>query len=84
VPVAVIGAVALRRRRLLLFPFVAMILLTSITAILAFGDARFAVEADVALAVLAGVGLDAGTRVLVRRWWTGNGRHAIGRSEARP
>jgi hypothetical protein len=80
VPVAVVGAVVLRRRRLLLFPFVAMVLLTSATAVVAFGDARFAVEADVALAMLAGVGLDAGARVLVRRWWRGTGRHAIGRS----
>jgi 4-amino-4-deoxy-L-arabinose transferase-like glycosyltransferase len=80
VPVAVVGAVVLRRRRLLLFPFVAMILLTSITAVLAFGDARFAVEADVALAMLAGIGLDAGTRVVGRRWWTGPGLHAVGRA----
>jgi 4-amino-4-deoxy-L-arabinose transferase-like glycosyltransferase len=79
VPVAVVGALVLRRRRLLLFPFVAMVLLTSVTAVVAFGDARFAVEADVALAILAGVGLDAGTRV-VRRWWTGTGRHAVGRA----
>jgi hypothetical protein len=56
-----------------------MVLLTSVTAVVAFGDARFAVEADVALAILAGVGLDAGTRV-VRRWWTGTGRHAVGRA----
>jgi hypothetical protein len=80
VPVAVVGAVVLRRRRRLLVPFVAMVLLTSVTAVLAFGDARFAVEADVALAMLAGVGLDAGIRVVVRRWWTGSGRHAIGRA----
>jgi hypothetical protein len=80
VPVAVAGAVVLRRRRLLLFPFVAMVLLTSMTAVAVFGDARFAVEADVALAMLAGVGLDAGARVLVRRWWTGTGRHAVGRA----
>jgi hypothetical protein len=80
VPVAVVGAVVLRRRRLLLFPFVAMVLLTSVTAAVAYGDARFAVEADVALAMLAGVGLDAAGRAAGRRWWTGTGRHAVGRS----
>jgi 4-amino-4-deoxy-L-arabinose transferase-like glycosyltransferase len=58
VPVAAYGVVLLRRRRALLFPLMAMILLSSITAILAYGDARYAVEADVALAMLGGVGLD--------------------------
>ena len=78
VPVALVGAVVLRRRRLLLFPFVAMLVLASITAVLAFGDARFAVEADVALALLAGVGLDAGLTRARRRWSTGTGRHSAG------
>jgi hypothetical protein len=75
VPVALIGAVVLRRRRLPLFPFVAMLVLASLTAVLAFGDARFAVEADVALAMLAGVGLDAGLTRARRRWSAGPGRH---------
>lgn len=77
VPVAVVGAVALRRRRLLLFPFVALILLSSITAVLAFGDARFAVEADVSMAMLAGVGLDALVSRMRRRWSSGPGFHSI-------
>ena len=59
VPVAIAGAVILRRRRTLVFPFVAMIVLSSVTAVLAYGDARFALEADVAMAMLAGVALDA-------------------------
>jgi 4-amino-4-deoxy-L-arabinose transferase-like glycosyltransferase len=63
VPVAAYGVVILRRRRALLFPLVAMLLLSSITAIVAYGDARFAVEADVALAMLGGVGLDALARL---------------------
>jgi hypothetical protein len=68
VPVALIGALVLRRRRLLLFPFLALILLSSITAVLAYGDARFALEADVAMAMLAGVALDAlAHRVLEQR-----------------
>jgi 4-amino-4-deoxy-L-arabinose transferase-like glycosyltransferase len=78
VPVAVGGAAILRRRRVLLFPLAATILLSSITAVLAYGDARFAVEADVALAMLGGVALDATP-------WTGRhrgrsrGRHTAGR-----
>jgi hypothetical protein len=80
VPVAAAGAVILRRRRLLLFPFVCLIVLSCLTAVLAFGDARFAVEADVALALLAGVALDAGVGVTVRRWSTGPGRHSAGRA----
>ena len=71
-------------RRLLLFPFVAMLVLASLTAVLAFGDARFAVEADVALAMLAGVGLDAGLTRAGRRWSTGPGRHSAGRAEGPP
>jgi 4-amino-4-deoxy-L-arabinose transferase-like glycosyltransferase len=81
VPVALVGAWALRRRRLLLFPFVAMVVLASVTAVLAFGDARFAVETDVALAMLAGVGLDAGLTRARRRWSTGSGRHSAGRPQ---
>lgn len=79
VPVAVVGAVVLRRRRLLLFPFVSVIVLSCLTAVLAFGDARFAVDADVALALLAGVGLDAGIAAAARRWTPGPGRHSAGR-----
>jgi hypothetical protein len=84
VPVALLGAVVLRRRRLLLFPWAAMILLSSLTAVLAFGDARFAVEADVALALLAGVALDAGAAAAGRRWSAGPGRHSAGRSPRAP
>ena len=79
VPVALVGAVALRRRHLLVFPFVAMLVLASVTAVLAFGDARFAVEADVALAMLAGVGLDAGL-ARARRRYGSPGRHSAGRT----
>ncbi len=81
VPAASVGALVLRRRRLLLFPFVNLIILSSATAVLAYGDARFAVEADVALAMLAGVALDAAAGRM-RRWWsTGPGRHSPGRAQ---
>jgi hypothetical protein len=75
----VVGAVVLRRRRLLLFPFVSVIVLACLTCVLSFGDARFAVDADVALALLAGVGLDAGVAEAGRRWSPGPGRHSAGR-----
>ncbi len=84
VPLAVIGAVALRRRLLLLFPFVALIGLASVTAVLAYGDPRYAVEADVALALLAGVALDAGATGCQRRWSSGPGRHSPGRPGGPP
>jgi Dolichyl-phosphate-mannose-protein mannosyltransferase len=78
-PVALLGAVVLRRRRLLLFPFVVLILLSSLTAVLAFGDPRFAVEGEVALGLLAGVALDAVIGRVTRRWSSGTGRHSAGR-----
>jgi len=74
----------LRRRRLLLFPFLALILLSSITAVLAFGDARFAVEADVAMAMLAGVALDVLATRVRSRWSSPPGRHSMRRFPAAP
>jgi 4-amino-4-deoxy-L-arabinose transferase-like glycosyltransferase len=82
VPVAVCGALLLRRRRVLLFPFVAMIVLSSLTAVLAYGDARFALEADVALAMLAGVALDAVLRAAWAFSMGSGGRHSAGRRSA--
>ena len=82
VPVAIAGAVVLRRRRTLVFPFVSMILLSSITAILAYGDARFALEADVAMAMLAGVALDAGAHAARPLFGRSSGLHRAGRREA--
>lgn len=84
VPAAAVGAVVLRRRRLLLFPFLALILLSSITAVLAFGDARFAVEADVAMAMLAGVALDVLATRVRSRWSSPPGRHSMRRFPAAP
>ncbi len=59
VPLAVVGAMIMRKRRVLLFPFVAMVVLSTLTAMVAYGDARFRVEADVAMAMMAAVALDA-------------------------
>ncbi len=76
VPLAVVGAVVLRRRRALLFPLVALVVLSSVTALLAYGDARFRVEGDVALALLAAVALDALWSFLARRSGSGHRRPA--------
>ena len=84
VPSAVVGALVLRRRRLLLFPFLALILLSSVTAVLAFGDARFALESDVAMAMLGGVALDVLVTRVRRRWSSGSGLHSARRSPAVP
>ena len=84
VPAAVVGALVLRRRRLLLFPFLAMILLSSVTAVLAFGDARFAVESEVAMAMLAGVALDVLVTRVRRRRSSGPGLHSARRHPATP
>jgi hypothetical protein len=84
VPVALLGAVVLRRRRLLLFPFVALLVLSSLTAVAAFGDARFAVEADVALAMLGGVALDALVDRLRRSRSSRSGVHSAGRVRTAP
>ena len=68
----------------MLFPFVALVLLSCLTAVLAFGDPRFAVDGDVAVALLAGVALDAGAGAAARRWSTGPGRHSAGRVVTAP
>ena len=65
-----------------MFPFLALIVLSSLTAVLAFGDARFAVEADVSMAMLAGVALDALVNRVRRRGSSGPGLHSARRSRA--
>ena len=62
---AVPALVVLHRRRLTIVPFVAIFVMTTLTAAVSFGITRYRVGADVALVVLGGVALDA----LLRRWW---------------
>jgi 4-amino-4-deoxy-L-arabinose transferase-like glycosyltransferase len=57
------GLVVLRRRRQPLSPYVAIAVMSTLTAAVSFGITRYRVGADVALVLLAGVALDA----LVRR-----------------
>jgi 4-amino-4-deoxy-L-arabinose transferase-like glycosyltransferase len=57
VPVAVAGAVALRRHRTTLIPLVAPFVLVTFTAATTFGVTRYRVPAEVALVMLAGLGV---------------------------
>ena len=58
-PLAVAGAVVLRRRGVPIWPFVAMVVAVGVTAVLFYGIVRFRVPADVAALVLAAVAVDA-------------------------
>jgi 4-amino-4-deoxy-L-arabinose transferase-like glycosyltransferase len=60
VPFAVAGAVVLRRRGQPIAPYVATACTVTFTAALFYGIVRFRVPADVSMAVLAGVAVDAG------------------------
>ncbi len=79
-PLAVVGAVALHRRRITLIPLVAPMLLITVTAALAFGTTRYRIPADVALVVLAGVGVAA----LVARLRPATGQDGAGMIEVDP
>ncbi len=56
---AVAGGVILRRRRQPVYPLVAMVVTTTVTAFATYGNYRFRAEAEVALVILAAVALDA-------------------------
>ena len=63
-PAAVLGAVVLRRRRVTLLPLLALIITVSIGVAVTYGFTRFRASAEVAIVLLAAVGVDA---VLRRR-----------------
>ena len=67
VPAAVVGTVALRRRSVAVWPLLMTFVIVSLTAVLFYGIVRFRVPAEVALVVLAGVGIDAAWRRLQAR-----------------
>jgi hypothetical protein len=58
-PLAVAGAVVLRRRRIRLLPLTAQIVGVSVTAALVWGAIRFRAPAEVVVMVLSGVAIDA-------------------------
>ena len=59
IPLAIAGAVVLRRRRTTLLPLVAMIAAVTTAVVLTWGSVRFRVPVDVAFLVLSAVALDA-------------------------
>jgi hypothetical protein len=59
VPVAIAGAIVLRRRRTTVLPLVATIAAVAIGVALTWGSLRFRIPVDVSLIVLAAVALDA-------------------------
>jgi len=64
---AAAGLVALRRRKVPIWPFASIALMVSITAATTFALTRYRVPADAALVVLAAVGIDAVARWVSRR-----------------
>jgi 4-amino-4-deoxy-L-arabinose transferase-like glycosyltransferase len=56
---AIAGGVILRRRRRPVYPLVAMVVVTTVTAFATYGNYRFRAESEVALVILAAVALDA-------------------------
>ncbi|MHB1785043.1 MAG: glycosyltransferase family 39 protein [Acidimicrobiales bacterium] len=78
VPLAVIGAVILRRRRQVpIFPMVATAVVATIAVALTFGNTRYRTEADISTCILAAVAIEAGVGTCWRRV-TRSGRFAIG------
>jgi hypothetical protein len=57
VPVAIAGGVLLWRRKVTLIPLVAPFLLVTFTAASTFGITRYRVPSEVALVILAGLGV---------------------------
>jgi 4-amino-4-deoxy-L-arabinose transferase-like glycosyltransferase len=67
-PFAVVGAVALRRRRLKIWPFVVVAGLVTVIAATGYGAVRFRAEFEVPLVILAATGLAATGRTVVGRF----------------
>jgi len=58
VPVAVLAIGALRRRRVIVFPLVALVATATVAAALFYANGRYRVEGDLGVAILGGVGID--------------------------
>ncbi len=74
-PFAILGLVVLRRRRIPIFPYLAIAASVTVTVAISFGITRYRAPVDAVLPVLAAVALDA----LWRRY---RRRHAPGRDPA--
>ncbi len=65
VPFAVAGVVVLRRRKVLVFPLVALVVTATLAAALIYANGRYRVEGDLGVAILGAVGVNA----LIDLWW---------------
>ena len=55
-PFAVAGAIFLRRRRLLLFPLVSLVITATVAAALFYANGRYRTEGDLGVAILGAIG----------------------------
>ncbi len=67
-PLAAIGLWLLRRRRMVIWPFVALAGLVTVTAVTSFGVTRYRVPVDVCLPMLAAVTIGVGYQWLSNTW----------------
>lgn len=65
VPFAVAGVVFLRRRKILLFPVVGLIVTATIAAAVFYANGRYRTEGDLGVAILGAMGIEA----LIRARW---------------
>ena len=59
VPLAALGVVVLRRRRVAVYPLLVFVLVAALAAAVTFGETRYRATAEVPIVVLAAVALDA-------------------------
>ena len=64
---SIAGVIVLRKRKVPVYPLVALIAIVFITITIMFGQNRYRASAEPALALLAAVAVDAA----LRRWWPG-------------
>jgi 4-amino-4-deoxy-L-arabinose transferase-like glycosyltransferase len=65
-PCAVVGVLALRRRKIPIMPLVALAIVVTLAAALSFGVTRYRAPAEVAIVIAAAVGIDAAIRRVQR------------------
>jgi 4-amino-4-deoxy-L-arabinose transferase-like glycosyltransferase len=75
VPFAVAGGIFLRRRRLLLFPLVSLVITATLAGALLYANGRYRTEGDLGVAILGAVGIEALIRA---RWRPALRQHARG------
>jgi 4-amino-4-deoxy-L-arabinose transferase-like glycosyltransferase len=73
---AIPGAFALRRRKIVVYPLVAPVLVVIVTVVVTYASTRFRTTAEPALVVLAAVAVDAAISTIVARRRRGRTEHA--------